>query len=169
MEKRLWLAVGVVKKPHGVKGKISVTPLSQAPEVFSCLKEVLVGETPPEAKAHRVIRVQFMNKAVLLQLEDFDLEQATGSVGSLLWVRREQLPPLEQGEYYYQDLVGMKVVSSEGEHLGLVEGVMETGDSQVLVCRKGQRELLIPFLHGVIKQVDEQEGMLLVDLPQGLE
>lgn len=170
MEKGLWLAIGVVKKPHGVKGKISITPLAELPGAFSSLKEVLVGDTPHPARSYRVIRVQFMKKAVLLQLEGFHLEEAAGSAGSLVWVAREQLPPLEEGEYYYQDLVGMAVLSQSGEELGLVQGVIQTGDSHVLVCKKkGGGELLIPFLHGVIKELDQEKRTVLVDLPQGLE
>ncbi len=169
MEKGLWLAIGVVRKPHGVKGKINVTPLAEPPGVFYSLEEVLVGETPRLAKPYRVIQVQFMKKAVLLQLEGLHPQEAAESVGSLLWVRREQLPPLEEGEYYYQDLMGMAVLSLRGEDLGLVEGVIQTGDSHVLVCKKQGRELLIPFIRGVIKELDQDKGTLLVDLPQGLE
>jgi 16S rRNA processing protein RimM len=170
MEKGLWLAIGAVRKPHGVKGKISVTPLADLPGAFSSLEEVLVGETPHRAIPYRVIRVQFMKKAVLLQLEGLHLEEAARLAGSLVWARREQLPPLEEGEYYYQDLVGMAVLSPKGEKLGLVEGVIQTGDSHVLVCKKRDgRELLIPFLHGVVKELDQEKGTMLVDLPEGLE
>lgn len=169
MEKGLWLAIGVVRKPHGVKGKINVTPLAELPGFFCSLEEVLVGQTPHLAKPYRVIQVQFMKKAVLLQLEGLHPEEATKWVGSFLWVRRDQLPPLEEGEYYYEDLMGMAVLSLRGEHLGLVQGIIQTGDSHVLVCKKGGRELLIPFIQGVIKELDQEKGTLLVDLPQGLE
>lgn len=169
MEKGLWLAIGVVRKPHGVKGKINITPLADLPGFFDSLEEVLVGQTPHLAKPYRVIQVQFMKKAVLLQLEGLHPEEAAKSVGSFLWVKREQLPPLGEGEYYYQDLMGMAVLSLTGEQLGLVKGIIQTGDSYVLVCKKGGRELLIPFIQSVIKELDQERGALLVDLPQGLE
>ncbi len=171
MDKGRWLAIGLVRKPHGVRGKINVIPLAESPHAFSALEEVILGKNPSLARAYRVVRVQLMKNSVLLQLEGLSLEEAAKAVGSFLWVRREQLPPLEEGEYYYQDLVGMAVVGQRGEHLGLVQAVMQTGDSHVLVC-KGEgsdKELLIPFLHGVIKQLDQEKGILLVDLPEGLE
>jgi 16S rRNA processing protein RimM len=169
MGKGPWLAIGVVRRPHGVRGKISVAPLAEVPGAFLSLEEVLLGEAPHQARTYRVIRVQFMKESVVLQLEGFPLQEATRSVGAFLWVRREQLPPLGEGEYYYQDLVGMVVMGPGGEQLGVVKDVLETGDSHVLVCRGSQRELLIPFVRGIIKELDEKQGTMVVDLPEGLE
>lgn len=169
MERGRWLAIGVVRRPHGVRGKICVTPLAEYPRVFLALEEILLGEAPERARPYRVVRVQLAKGSVLLELEGVTLDGAVQAVDSLLWVRREQLPPLEQDEYYWQDLLGMEVVSIQGQTLGHVEGLIETGDSQVLVCRGGDRELLIPFVYGIIQEVDQEGGRVLVDLPQGLE
>jgi 16S rRNA processing protein RimM len=78
-------------------------------------------------------------------------------------VRCEQLLPLNEGEYYWADLIGLRVVTKEGVELGQVERLLETGANDVLVVQ-GERERLIPFLTGlVVKQVDLAQGLLTVD------
>lgn len=169
MEGGGWLAIGIVKRPHGVKGRIRVAPLGKEIGVFGHLQEVLLGEAPERARAHRVLRVQQVKGSILLELEGLDLEAATAAAGLLLWVPRDHLPPLEEDEYYWQDLLGMEVVSNSGEVLGRVVSIMETGDSQALVCSGKHTELLIPFVHGIVLEVDPGLRRLLVDLPEGLE
>ena len=168
MRRAQWLAVGVVRRPHGVKGKLLVTPLAQDLGLFASLKEILLGRDPSQGRPYQVERVQFLKGAVLIQLGGLDLQGAVEAKDSFLWARREDLPPLEEGEYYWQDLVGMEVRDQSGKRLGEVRALLETGESQVLVCRGARGEVLIPFVDGVVLRVDENEGRIVVDLPEGL-
>ena len=78
-------------------------------------------------------------------------------------VRREQLPKLKPGEYYWSDLEGLRVENLEGIDLGVVSHLFETGANDVLVV-KGDRERLIPYTVGLaVKEVDLQAGRILVD------
>ena len=78
-------------------------------------------------------------------------------------MRRDQLPALEQGEYYWTDLIGLKVVTGDGTELGVIERLFETGANDVVVV-KGDRERLIPYLPGqVITRVDLKAGEMEVD------
>jgi 16S rRNA processing protein RimM len=71
--------------------------------------------------------------------------------------------PLNKGEYYWIDLIGLRVVTEEGVELGQVERLLETGANDVLVVQ-GERERLIPFLIGlVVKQIDLTQGLMMVD------
>lgn len=92
-----------------------------------------------------------------------DRDAAQRVLGAEIAVRRDQLPALDAGEYYWADLVGLKVVTLEGVELGVVDHLMETGANDVLVV-KGERERLIPYIPGeVVREVDRAHAVLRVD------
>ena len=92
-----------------------------------------------------------------------DRDRARALVGADIAVRREQLPTLTQDEYYWNDLVGLDVVTRDGGALGRVTGLMQTGANDVLVVT-GDRERLVPFIDGqVILRVDLGAGRIEVD------
>ncbi len=92
-----------------------------------------------------------------------DREQARALVGADIAVERDQLPALTDDEYYWNDLVGLGVVTRDGRELGKVTGLMETGANDVLVVG-GERERLIPYIPGqVVLRVDTRAGCIEVD------
>lgn len=92
-----------------------------------------------------------------------DREQAKALVGADIAVERGQLPALTDDEYYWNDLVGLGVVTRDGRELGRVTGLMETGANDVLVVG-GERERLIPYIPGqVVLRVDTRAGRIEVD------
>jgi 16S rRNA processing protein RimM len=91
-----------------------------------------------------------------------DREQAAVLRGRDVAVPRAELPRNEEGEYYWTDLEGLRVGNLQGEALGMVTGLLETGASQVLVVQS-ERERLIPFVSAVVKSVDLARGELVVD------
>jgi 16S rRNA processing protein RimM len=92
-----------------------------------------------------------------------DRDQAMTLMGCEIGVRRDQLPATAPGEYYWQDLLGLEVVTLQDEPLGKVDHLLETGANDVLVVQ-GERERLIPFVPGqIVKRVDLQAGVIQVD------
>jgi len=92
-----------------------------------------------------------------------DRDQAAGLVGKEIAVRRDQLPETEADEVYWTDLIGLAVVNIQGEPLGTVDRLLETGANDVLVLR-GDRERLVPFVRGaVVKDIDQEAGRITVD------
>lgn len=103
-------------------------------------------------------------KGLIARLEGVtDREAAAALVGAEVAIAREQLPPLAQGEFYWSDLIGLKVLNRRGEGLGVVVDLLETGAHDVLVVQ-GERERLIPFVPGqVVTEVEPRAGTLRVD------
>ena len=92
-----------------------------------------------------------------------DREGAAILVGSQIFIRRDQLPATDENEYYWSDLEGLEVHTINGELLGRVESLMETGANDVLVIR-GQRQYLVPFIQGqYVTRVDLEAGLIEVD------
>jgi 16S rRNA processing protein RimM len=103
-------------------------------------------------------------KNVLARLEGCDdRDQAEALIGCRIFIDRAQLPELLEGDYYWSDLVGLKVESLQGETLGEVASLLETGADDVLVL-KGERERLIPFVLGdIVHEVDIEHRRMVVD------
>ena len=133
------------------------------------LCEVAVLLADGQFQRYRVTHVRQVAGRVLLQLEGcVSREMARPLVGCDLCVRREELPPPPDGEFYWYDLEGLTVYTEEGECLGRVEEFFPTGSNDVLVVRKGVQETLLPFIKDVIVAVDAAQGVLYVRAMPGL-
>ena len=106
-------------------------------------------------------------RGVVVRLEGcHDRDQAGDYSGCEIAVDRSRFPSLEDGEFYWTDLVGLRVINSEGVDLGRIERMMETGANDVMVVR-GATERLIPFLTGsVVQSVDFDDEAVVVDWHQ---
>ena len=168
MDEGGFLSIAVVIRPHGVKGKIQVRYLGDTPDYFTTLNEIRIGRNPDNLQSYRVQRIQPHKGLFVLELIDFSLEAAERSKGYLLWVKRDELPPLDEGEYYWEDLIGLRVIADEGEDLGKVRSVFETGSNDVLVCGPEENEVLLPFIEDVVSEIDMNNGIIRIRLPEGL-
>jgi 16S rRNA processing protein RimM len=115
----------------------------------------------------REVKVQDCNvhtKVLVAKLEGMaDRTAAEKCKGLLVAVPRSSLPEQAENEYYWSDLIGMKVINLQGEELGLVESLVETGANDVLCVRNEKSEILIPFLAQVVQQVSLDEKLIRVD------
>lgn len=102
-------------------------------------------------------------KSIIAKLDGIDTrEQAAGLVGQEIFIERAELPELPENQYYWVDLVGLQVFTMEGDSLGVVDSLLETGAHDVLVVG-GERERLIPFVPDTfVKSVDMAKGRILV-------
>ena len=103
-------------------------------------------------------------KLIVAKLEACDdRECAYGMMGAIIAIHHSQLPALQDGEYYWRDLIGLRVVNLQGVELGVVKQLMETGANDVLVV-EDERERLIPFTQGhTVQRVSLEEGVIEVD------
>jgi len=139
------LALGYVSAVHGVKGWVKIHSWTRPMEAILEYQPWLLGE---DRKPVKIVDGRKQGKGLAVQLPGCeDREQARLLVGQQIHVLRENMPATSPDEYYWTDLVGLEVYTLSGEHLGKVEELMETGSNDVLVI-KGQREHLVPFIHG---------------------
>lgn len=159
-----YTAVGIVLRPHGVRGELRVHAFaSGAPNLQAGTRVHLAG------RPYRVTRARFDRGAWLLTLEGLDSREAVEALrGQLVEVADQDLAPLEPGVYYVKDLLGLRVVTAEGTDLGRLTEVLETGANDVYVVAGEQGEILVPALRDVVLDVRLNEGLMVVDLPPGL-
>ncbi len=157
------LLIGKISGVFGIKGWVKVFSYTEDREnILDYSPWVL--QKGEQSKAVNVITGRTQGKAIVACLEGInnrcDAELLTG------WdvlINASQLPPTEQNEYYWSDLVGLKVETTTGINLGVVDHLIETGANDVLFV-VGERERLIPFLQNqTIINVDLEAGVMVVE------
>lgn len=162
-----FVRVGRVAKPHGIKGELKVLPHGE-PEDFRHFPEVLIGdESAPVGRRYKVERQRPQAKDVLVVLAGVaDRNAAELLLGREVWVDEQYLPALADDEFYWHELIGLRVVVEGGRVLGQVTAMLATGGHDLLVVRGGGREYLIPARREFMLDTDRQAGTITVaDIP----
>lgn len=157
------VVIGKVTALFGVKGWIKLLSWTEPREDivnYPSWQLKLDGEW----RDWKVAEGRPQGKTIIARLDGItDRDQAVVLIGAEIAVRRDQLPPVKPGEYYWDDLIGMEVQLADGRSLGEVEAMMETGANDVLVV-KGERRRLIPFIRDqVVRDVNMETGLIQVD------
>ena len=158
------VTLGRVTGPWGVKGWIKVHSYTEPRDNIAAYP-VWILRRGGQQRVERVEQARAHGKAqVVAKLEGVaDRNAAAELAGSEIVVERQSLAACDEGEYYWTDLEGLRVVTVGGEDLGLVDHLLRTGSNDVLVVR-GERERLIPFIaEQVVKRVDLDDGRLVVE------
>lgn len=157
------VVLGRVVGAHGVRGWVKVYSHTDPRENILDYSPWYL-DTGDEWRAARLLNGRRRGKGLVARLDGCDdRETARQLLDAVIAVDRSQLPALESGEYYWTDLIGLRVVNQAGVDLGSVEHLMETGSNDVLVV-VGESERLVPYLPGdVVLEVDLSMGVLRVD------
>ena len=163
------LQVGVITTTHGVRGEVKVFPTTDDPARFKKLKKVILDD----GKGRREVEirsVRFFKNLVILGFQGIDtMNDAEKLRQAKLFVTRENAVKLKKDEYFIADLLDLSVVSDEGEELGQISDVLQTGANDVYVISKeGEPDLLVPAIKECIKQVDIEQGIMTIHLMPGL-
>ncbi|MCB9134704.1 MAG: 16S rRNA processing protein RimM [Anaerolineales bacterium] len=162
----VFLVVGQLGKPHGVRGEVSMTILTEFPERILPGKTLYLGE---EYRPMRVRQARGTGTKLLLALAGIETRtQAEELRNEMVYVLRAEVPPLPEGEYYYHQLLGLNVISEDGQDLGHLEEILPTGANDVYLIRLPDgRELLLPIIPGVLLGVDLSNQQMQVHVLPG--
>ena len=163
------LQVGKITSTHGLKGEVKVFPTTDDPRRFEELERVIL-EQGRRSLTLEIEGVRYFKQFVILKFKGLDdINDVEGFKGAALLRNREDLGPLEEDEYYMADLMGLEVTSDEGESLGKLVDIMETGANDVYVVQdEAGHELLIPAVKQFIVSVDPTGGTMVVHLIPGM-
>jgi 16S rRNA processing protein RimM len=166
------LQIGKVVGLHGLRGALKVVSFAESPSSFAAGSELCLRKGPA-ARTYRLIKAQQHKKTLLLYLEGIDSRALAEPLrGAKIMIDPTGLPPLEEGVYYWHELIGLSVFSMEGEPLGHIDSIIETGSNDVYVVKTRQdgkpEEILIPALESVVCSINLAERSMYVDLPEGL-
>ena len=167
-----FLIVGKIKGAHGLRGELKVEILTEDPHRFGLLDRVFLGLEEEEPVAWILEGYRLHKGQALLKVQGCqDRSSAQALLGQLVQVPLEEAIPLEADEYYEYQILGLEVWTVDGEFLGRVVDIIDTGASDVYVVAgpaPARREILLPAIEEVVIEIDLEAGRLLVELLEGL-
>ena len=164
-----YLEIGQIVNTFGIKGMVKVMPFTENIERFSKMKTVYV-KNKKENKKYEIEEVKYHKNMVLIKFKGIENpEQADLLRQSYLLVDRTDEEPLAEGTYYIVDMIGLEVYTDEGELLGILEDIFNTGSNDIYVVKNELgKQILLPSIPDVIKKIDMPNKKVIVHLLPGL-
>ncbi|MHB8837314.1 MAG: ribosome maturation factor RimM [Candidatus Methylomirabilia bacterium] len=164
------VTVGLIAKVHGIGGEVVVHPLTDDPGRFNVGETLLLEVPGAPASPRRILGSRMHQQRFLLLLEGVpDRTAAEALRGGRLCVREADLPALPAGQVWLHDLPGMAVASEDGEDLGTVRQVLETGEERRVLEVHGPRgEFLVPFIEQFVLAIDRDARRIKIRVLEGL-
>lgn len=159
-----FLALGRVLAPWGNRGQIKVQVLTDFPQRFSPKSPVYIHgrafaiEESRKHKDHMVVKLDGVD----------DIEEAKALEGSLLEIPATEALPLEEGQYYHHQIIGLEVWTTQGLFLGKITEILVTLSNDVYIVKTSDKEILIPAIEGVVESIDLAHGIMTIEAIPGL-
>lgn len=161
-----YIRVGKIVNTHGVKGCMKILPLTDEMERF---EELLYVFTEKDNMKREIKDVWYRKNIVYLTLENIDdMTAAESFKDTYISIFENQLRELPQDSYYVFDLEGMEVYSAEGEYLGNINEIYQTGANDVYEVVNSNKSFLIPAVKDVVKEVDVKSKKMVINVLEGL-
>lgn len=164
-----YLIIGQLVNTHGVKGELKATALTDDPQRFLKLKWVYIDKNGTLEK-HNILSVKFFKQFVILKFDGIDtMEAAEKLKGMYLKIDRANAVKLPKDSFFITDIIGLQVYDENNALLGKLTHVLQTGSNDVYVVKDTEgKEILIPALKSVVKEVSIENKRISVILPKGL-
>jgi 16S rRNA processing protein RimM len=163
------LEIGQIVNTFGIKGFVKVNPWVNDVTRFDELKKVYI-KIRKELKVLEIEEVKYHKNQVLLKFKGVEtVEQAEMLRNAILEIDRKDAIPLEEGEYFIADLLESEVYTDEGEKLGILEDIFNTGSNDIYVVKNELgKSILLPRIKDVFKEIDVENKKIIVHLIEGL-
>ena len=159
------LLIGKFVGSHGLHGDIKMQVYTDSVAMLKKLEKITCG-----VAVYVVESVREHKNVALFKLTNIDTpEAALPLIGQEVYADRDDLPPLPEGRYYAEDLIGLSVLSTEGEALGKITDVFSTGSNDVYeITDNAKKKTLIPAIRDVVKAIDLSAGVMTIWMMPGL-
>ncbi|MDM7922028.1 MAG: ribosome maturation factor RimM [Pyrinomonadaceae bacterium] len=163
------VAIARIARPHGLRGDLVADVLTDFPERFDGLEDVIAVLDSGERRELSLERARFQKERVLLKFAGLDSVESVESLRNAdICVPEDDAVELEEGEFYDWELGGCAVETIEGERIGTVKELMRTGGTELLVVEGNGKDFLIPFAEAICVEVDTDGKLIRIDPPEGL-
>jgi 16S rRNA processing protein RimM len=163
------IEIGRIVRSHGLTGRVKAVSYLESPETLHDVSGLFVGRSVQDAVFVPLVAVQTGKGFFILQLSGVDDRDAAERLrGFSVWISSEKIVNPPDGEYYWDQIIGLQVLTEEDQILGRIEAVFPTGSNDVYVCRGGGREILLPAIEEVVRKIDTERGVMVVRLLKGL-
>lgn len=164
------LEVGKIINTHGLRGEVKVVTWTDYPEVFEEIAYVWVKQRGGEERLD-IKNIKYQKNNIIVKFSQINsIEEAEAYKNLILLADREQMPPLPEGMNYIVDLIGLEVVDENGERIGEIADVLNTGANDIYdVKREGKRNLLLPVIDDCVLRIDMENRRVTVHIMEGLD
>ena len=161
------IVIGKIVAPHGVRGDIRILPLTEKPEQFLDLDYLLLHD----GRRLTIKHARFHKRMVLVTTEEIkSMNEAELLRDQEVLIKAEDLPKLEEGQFYVADLIGLPVYDEEGKQIGTFKDSLSTGSNDVYVISvPGEKDILLPALKIYVKEINLAEKRIVVTLPEWVD
>lgn len=163
----IYLAIGFLRRPHGVKGEVIMDLHTDFPDRIKAGRKVYVGD---KHEAATLGSVRPHGNGILVRIRGIDTPEAAGRFrNQWVYVKATEVPQLPEGQHYKYELIGLQVVEDTGNALGELIEILETGANDVYIVKnEAGKEVLIPAIPSVILETDMEARVMKVHLLDGL-
>ena len=163
------LLIGKIVSTHGIHGKLRVYSYAESWMTFSALNSLYIQDEKGDTREYRLIHIEPHKNVLLLELGGISsLDEAERLVGASVLMEKDVLSPLPDGEYYWLDVIGLRVFTDDGVFLGEVKRIIQTGSNDVYVVCDEEREYLIPSIEDVVIKIDIPDKKMIIHPMEGL-
>lgn len=175
------LRVGVITQTHGIRGEVKIYPTTDDPKRFDSLKKVYMDYTKKGVRGVmeqnlyelEIEDVKYFKQFVILKFKGIDNINDIEMYKHMdLYVTREDAVPLEEGEFYIADLIGLDVIDDTGKKIGVLKDVLQTGANDVYIVtgneNVGNKELMLPKIDECVRDINLEEKTITVHIMKGL-
>lgn len=160
--------LGYIIKPHGIQGSLLLFLDTDYPEDYENLESVFV-EINQKLVPFFIHTIKIREKRAIVQFENVNtIDEAERLKGLPLYLPLEYLSPLEEGQFYYHDVIGFLIVDESGREIGKVVNVLELNGNDLFTVDHHGQEILIPVQDDFIREVDHKARKIHMQLPEGL-
>lgn len=170
MQEPRLILVGKIVRTHGIKGAVKVFPYGESLAAQDVGAKLFVAaESGQEAETFTVVSAHPQGRYWVMRFQEvMSVDEAQDIVGKEVFLPEDRLPATLEGEYYHYQLIGLEVVTKEGEMVGTLQGIIETGGNDVYSIYRNGKEVLVPAIEEVICEVDLGRSRMVIDPPEGL-
>lgn len=158
------ILIGKLTKLHGIKGMLKLASFAESIDTFYDLDGIYLKKSDGSFIKEQIETISPHKTGALVSFKSVKgIEDAQTLVGHELYIEKEDLEDLPDGEYYRHELIGLEVITDEGIHIGIVEDLLPTGSNDIFVVRKEGKESMIPATKEVIRDIDISKGTMIIE------
>ncbi len=162
------LVLGKVIKPHGLEGLLRVWSYAPSEASFIDSEEIYLRAVSGKLHGYRVLSVRPHKNILLMNLEGVNsVDQAEEFRGAEVLAKYEAITR-EEGEYFWHELIGLKVFLDTGDYLGTISGIIPAGSNEIYVVGTGEKEIFVPATYEVVQEIDLEKGKMTISAMEGL-
>ena len=150
------IIIGKVVATHGINGWIAIHSYSHPSENIKDYNTFLLIED--KIKSVKILQLKVMPKKIIVQLEDYDhINISQGIIGENIYIDATEIPSLNKGEYYWRDIEGLAVYTTQDLFIGTVDFIFNNGANDVLAIKQNEDYVYIPYISEYVKVIDNKK------------